>query len=150
MGRAAITLKPEWLAVQGDLDRVVRPPTYADTSGHSCLLCGGYPFACLEQRDPERWAPEQKRCGTSSPTAYLTTYQPPDSPAYPGDSNEGYPVLTRVCAVRRTSQLEDPGRSTHSRMLYALERYVAARSRSNRAWLPNDGYHLLSEKLIAR
>ena len=31
----------------------------------------------------------------------------------------------------------------------ALERYVAGEVKTNRSWLPNDGYYLLSEKLIA-
>ena len=31
-------------------------------------------------------------------------------------------------------------------MLYGLERYVAGEVKTNRSWLPNDSYYLLSGK----
>ena len=52
-------------------------------------------------------------------------------------------------AVRRTrDRLEDP-RTKHATACCTHGRYVAGEIKVNRAWLPNDGYYLLSEKLIA-
>ena len=68
---------------------------------------------------------------------------------YPGDTNEGNPVLTAfVLAGAHEAKWVIPDEAK-ARMLSGLERYVAGELKTQRAWLPNDSYYLLSEKLIA-
>ena len=148
-GRAAITLKPDAATTRGDLIVSLARTYGADTSGIRAYF-ERYPFACLEQR-------MTRTMGTKNEALWdiiansLPNYLSASGLAnyYPGDSNEGYPVLTAfVLSGAHESGWKIPDEA-RNRMLYALERYVAGEIKVNRAWLPNDGYYLLSEKLIA-
>ncbi len=148
-GRASISLKPDTATAKGDLIVSLARTYGADTSGIRAYF-ERYPFACLEQR-------MTKTMGTRNEALWeiiansLPNYLSASGLAnyYPGDSNEGYPVLTAFVlsgAHEAGWKIPDEARN---RMLYGLERYVAGEVKTNRSWLPNDSYYLLSEKLIA-
>ena len=149
-GKVALTLKPDTATSKGDV-MVSLARTYgADTSGIRAYFAR-YPFACLEQR-------MTRTMGTKNEALWdiiagsLPNYLSASGLAnyYPGDSSsEGYPVLTAfVLAGAHEAGWKIPDEAK-SRMLYGLERYVAGEVKTQRAWLPNDSYYLLSEKLIA-
>jgi len=148
-GKAALTMKPDVATGKGDL-MVSLARTYgADTSGIRAYFAR-YPFACLEQRmtktmgskDEALWDIIANSLPNYLSSSGLANY-------YPGDSAEGYPVLTAFVlsgAHEAGWKIPDEARL---RMLSGLERYVAGELKTQRAWLPNDSYYLLSEKLIA-
>ena len=148
-GKTALTLKPDTPTIRGDVTVSLARTYGADTSGIRAYFAR-YPFACLEQR-------MTRTMGTKDETLWdviagsLPNYLSASGLAnyYPGDTSEGYPVLTAFVlsgAHEAGWKIPDEARA---RMLSGLERYVAGELKTQRAWLPNDGYYLLSEKLIA-
>ena len=148
-GKTALTLKPDSPASKGDLTVSVARTYGADTSGIRAYFAR-YPFACLEQRmtrtmgtkDDALWDVIAGSLPNYLSASGLANY-------YPGDTNEGNPVLTAfVLAGAHEAKWVIPDEAK-ARMLSGLERYVAGELKTQRAWLPNDSYYLLSEKLIA-
>ncbi|MBL8308919.1 MAG: hypothetical protein JNL19_00710 [Burkholderiales bacterium] len=148
-GRGNLTLKPDAGTNKGELVVSLARTYGADTSGIRAYFAR-YPFACLEQRmtktmgskDEALWDIIANSMPNYLSASGLANY-------YPGDSGEGYPVLTAFVlsgAHEAGWKIPDEARN---RMLYGLERYVAGEVKTQRAWLPNDSYYLLSEKLIA-
>jgi len=148
-GKLALTLKPDSPTAKGDLIVSLARTYGADTSGIRAYFAR-YPFACLEQRmtrtmgtkDDALWDVIASSLPNYLSSSGLANY-------YPGDTNEGNPVLTAfVLAGAHEAKWVIPDESK-ARMLSGLERYVAGELKTQRAWLPNDSYYLLSEKLIA-
>lgn len=149
-GKAALSLKPDTATSKGELIVSLARTYGTDTSGIRAYF-ERYPFACLEQR-------MTKTMGTKNEALWdviansLPNYLSASGLAnyYPGDSSsEGYPILTAfVLAGAHEAGWKIPDEA-RNRMLYGLERYVAGELKTQRAWLPNDSYYLLSEKLIA-
>ena len=148
-GKALLTLKPDSPTAKGDVTVSLARTYGADTSGIRAYFAR-YPFACLEQRmtktmgskDEALWDVIAGSLPNYLSTSGLANY-------YPGDSSEGYPILTAFVlsgAHEAGWKIPDEARE---RMLGGLERYVAGELKTQRAWLPNDSYYLLSEKLIA-
>ena len=148
-GKTALTLKPDSVTNKGDLTVSLARAYGADTSGIRAYFAR-YPFACLEQRmtrtmgskDDALWDVIAGSLPNYLSASGLANY-------YPGDTNEGNPVLTAfVLAGAHEAKWVIPDEAK-ARMLSGLERYVAGELKTQRAWLPNDSYYLLSEKLIA-
>ena len=148
-GKTAITLKPDTATNKGEVTVSLARTYGADTSGIRHYFAR-YPFACLEQRmtkamgmkDDGLWEIIAGSLPNYLSGSGLANY-------YPGDTNEGNPILTAfVLAGAHEAKWEIPEEARNS-MLRALERYVAGEIKTQRSWLPNDSYYLLSEKLIA-
>ncbi len=148
-GKTALTLKPDRPTAKGDVTVSLARTYGADTSGIRAYFAR-YPFACLEQRmtrtmgtkDEVLWDVIAGSLPNYLSASGLANY-------YPGDTSEGYPILTAfVLSGAHEAGWKIPDEAK-ARMLAGLERYVAGELKTQRAWLPNDSYYLLSEKLIA-
>ena len=148
-GKTALTLKPDTPTTKGDVTVSLARTYGADTSGIRAYFAR-YPFACLEQRmtrtmgakDEALWDIIAGSLPNYLSASGLANY-------YPGDTSEGYPILTAfVLSGAHEAGWKIPDEAK-ARMLSGLERYVAGELKTQRAWLPNDSYYLLSEKLIA-
>ena len=148
-GKTALTLKPDTPTTKGDVTVSLARTYGADTSGIRAYFAR-YPFACLEQRmtrtmgtkDEVLWDVIAGSLPNYLSASGLANY-------YPGDTSEGYPILTAfVLSGAHEAGWKIPDQ-VKARMLAGLERYVAGELKPQRAWLPNDSYYLLSEKLIA-
>ena len=148
-GKTALTLKPDTPTSKGDVTVSLARTYGADTSGIRAYFAR-YPFACLEQRmtrtmgakDEALWDVIAGSLPNYLSASGLANY-------YPGDTSEGYPVLTAfVLSGAHEAGWKIPDEAK-ARMLSGLERYVAGELKTQRSWLPNDSYYLLSEKLIA-
>ena len=149
VGKTALTLKPDALTTKGDVTVSLARTYGADTSGIRAYFAR-YPFACLEQRMTRTMGSKDEALWDVI-AGSLPNYLSPSGLAnyYPGDNSEGYPILTAfVLAGAQEAGWKIPDEAK-SRMLSGLERYVAGELKTQRAWLPNDSYYLLSEKLIA-
>ena len=148
-GKAALTLKPDTPTTKGDVTVSLARTYGADTSGIRAYFAR-YPFACLEQRMTRTMGSKDEVLWDVI-TGSLPTYLSASGLAnyYPGDTSEGYPILTAfVLSGAHEAGWKIPDEAK-ARMLSGLERYVAGELKTQRAWLPNDSYYLLSEKLIA-
>ena len=147
-GRASIR-KPDTATAKGDLIVRSHAPYGADTSGirayfRTLSVC--LPRAADDEDDGHQneglWEIiANSRCRT------ISLHQARQ--LLPRRQQRGLPGVDRVCAVGAHEagwKIPDEARN---RMLYGLERYVAGEVKTNRSWLPNDSYYLLSEKLIA-
>ncbi|TAG06100.1 MAG: hypothetical protein EAZ43_01015 [Betaproteobacteria bacterium] len=151
-GKTILAIKPDAAVgtiTKGELNVSVARTYGADTSGIRAYFAR-YPFACLEQRmtktlgmkEENLWAVIADSLPNYLSSNGLANY-------YPGDTNEGYPVLTAfVLSGAHEAGWQIPAASL-DRMLGGLERYVAGELKVNRSWMPNDPLYLLSEKLIA-
>jgi alpha-2-macroglobulin len=151
-GKATLTIKPD--AAIGAINKAELSVSLAriygaDTSGIRAYFAR-YPFACLEQRmtktlgmkDENLWAIIAESLPNYLSASGLANY-------YPGDTSEGYPVLTAfVLSGAHEAGWQIP-EASRDRMLSALERHVAGEVKTNRSWMPNDSLYLLSEKLIS-
>jgi alpha-2-macroglobulin len=151
-GKATFAIKPD--AAIGAINKAELSVSLArvygaDTSGIRAYFAR-YPFACLEQRmtktlgmkDENLWAIIAESLPNYLSASGLANY-------YPGDTSEGYPVLTAfVLSGAHEAGWQIP-EASRDRMLSALERHVAGEVKTNRSWMPNDSLYLLSEKLIS-
>ena len=148
-GKIALSLKPDTPASKGEVTVSLARTYGADTSGIRAYFAR-YPFACLEQRmtrtmgtkDDALWEVIAGSLPNYLSASGLANY-------YPGDTQEGSVTLTAFvlsgAAEAKWTIPDEP----KARMLLGLERYVAGELKTQRAWLPNDSFYLLSEKLIA-
>ncbi len=148
-GKTTLMVKPDTATNKGEVTVSLARTFGADTSGIRHYFAS-YPFACLEQRMTK--AMGMKDSGLWDIIAgSLPNYLSGSGLAnyYPGDTNEGNPILTAFVLAGAHEAKWDIPEAVQDNMLNALERYVAGELKSQRSWLPNDSYYLLSEKLIA-